>query len=102
MDDQMKRDLEAASASTMELAPSGDGQGVVSAIEQVPRAQPRQTTARRVAAPMKTPESTHTAQSSTDPAATRPTQRPAVNPPPPGGYKTIDEVLRKAPFPIKP
>jgi hypothetical protein len=94
MDDQMKRDLEAASVSTMELAPSGDRQRVVSSIEQVPLAQPKPTTTRKVAAVTKTP--------SPDPAATRPTQRPAVNPPPPGGYKTIDEVLKKAPFPIKP
>jgi uncharacterized protein with LGFP repeats len=94
MDDQMKRDLEAASASTMELAPTGGGQRVVSAIEQLPQAQPKPTTTRRVAAPTKT--------LSPDPAATRPTQRPAVNPPPPGGYKTIGEVLKNAPFPIKP
>lgn len=104
IDDQMKRDLEAASASTMELAPSGGGQRVVSAIEQVPQAQPKPTSTRKVAAPTKTPlpESRPTSASSGDPAATRPTQRPAVNPPPPGGYKTIDEVLKKAPFPIKP
>ncbi len=102
MDDQMKRDLEAASASTMELAPNGGGQRVVSAIEQLPQAQPQQTTTRKVATPTKAPESPQTAQSSKEPAATRPTPRPAVNPPPPGGYKTVDEVLRNAPFPIKP
>jgi hypothetical protein len=102
MDDQLKKDLEAASASTMELAPNGGGQRVVSAIEQLPHNQPKPATTRRVAAPAKAPEKTQTAQSSTDPAATRPVQRPAVNPPPPGGYKTIDEVLKKAPFPIKP
>jgi hypothetical protein len=86
----------------MELAPNGGGQRVVSAIEQLPHNQPKPATTRRVAAPAKAPEKTQTAQSSTDPAATRPVQRPAVNPPPPGGYKTIDEVLKKAPFPIKP
>lgn len=101
MDDQMKQDLEAASTSTMQLAPNGGGQRVVSAIEQVPQAQPRQTKVRKVTAPAKAPPPT-VQQAAAEPAATRPSQRPAVNPPPPGGYKTIGEVLRNAPFPIKP
>jgi len=101
MDAQMKQDLDAASASTMVLAPNGGGQHVVSAIEQVPQAQPRQTKVRKVPTPAKTPPRT-AQQTVTEPAATLPSQRPTVNPPPPGGYKTIGEVLRNAPFPIKP
>jgi len=100
VDDQMKKDLEAASASTMELAPSSGGQHVVSPLEQLPHGQ-QQTAAKKVTPP-KSPQHPQTAQTSNEPAATRPTQRPAVNPPPPGGYKTIGEVLKNAPFPIKP
>ena len=51
MDDQMRQDLEAASASTMELTPSGSGQRVVSAIEQTGKTQPTVTKSRRVQAP---------------------------------------------------
>jgi len=61
IDDQMKRDLEAASVSTMELSPNGGGQGVVSAIEQLPEGHVRPTTARKNAtstSPTKQPERT--------------------------------------------
>jgi hypothetical protein len=102
LDEQMKKDLDAASASTMELAPNGGGQRVVSAIEQVPQKQPTVTKTRTVNTPAKTPESKQVVHSTTEPAAARPNSRPAVQPPPPGGYKTIGEVLRNAPFPIKP
>ena len=108
MDDGMKEDLQAASAATMELAPVGGGQKVVSAIEQTGRTQPRVTTSRKAVAPARTPrpetrQETQTASKTpAEPAATVPVNRPAVNPPPPGGYKTIGEVLRNAPFPIKP
>lgn len=101
MDDQMKQDLDAASASTMVMAPNGGGQHVVSAIERVPQTQPRQTKVRKVPTPAQTPPQT-AQRTVTGPAATRPSHPPAVNPPPPGGYKTIGEVLRNAPFPIKP
>lgn len=99
MDDQMRKDLEAASVSTMELAPNGGGQHVVSALEQVPTGP---NSSSKKATPPKGPEHPQTAQTSKEPAATRPAQRPAVNPPPPGGYKTIGEVLKNSPFPIKP
>jgi len=101
MDPQLKADLEAASAGTLELAPSGGSTAVVSGIEQVGRTEVRNTAPRprtQVTARTKTP----TPQSSPEPAATAPVSRPAVQPPPPGGYKTVDEVIRKAPFPIKP
>ena len=99
MDDQMRKDLEAASVSTMELAPNGGGQHVVSALEQVPTGP---NSSSKKAKPPKAPEHPQTAQTSKEPAATRPAQRPAVNPPAPGGYKTIGEVLKNSPFPIKP
>jgi hypothetical protein len=103
MDEQMKQDLEAASVSTMELTPGGGGQRVVSAIEQVRPGQPAPTKRAPAAGPAKAPQTPQTPrETATGPAATRPTQRPAVNPPPPGGYKTINEVLKNAPFPIKP
>jgi hypothetical protein len=104
VDDQLKQDLEAASASTMVLAPNGGGQRVVSAIEQTGKVQPKVTTSRKAVAPARTPkpEVRQTAQTKSEPVATVPTSRPAVSPPPPGGYKTIGEVLRNAPFPIKP
>lgn len=105
MDEQMKQDLEAASASAMVLAPAGGGQRVVSAIEQTGKTQPKVTTSRKAVAPAHTPrpQTPQTAQNSAnEPAARVPTSRPAVSPPPPGGYKTVGEVLRNAPFPIKP
>ena len=105
-DPQLKADLEAASAGTIELAPSGSGTNVVSGIEQVQRNQ-QKTTAPRPRTPVTSPTANATQTESpaaqrTEPAATVPTSRPAVQPPPPGGYKTVDEVIRNAPFPIKP
>jgi hypothetical protein len=96
MDEQMKLDLQAASAATPELAPRGGGTQVVSPAEQLRPEQPRETKVREVRAPAetKTPP--------TEPSANRPASPPKVSPPPPGGYKTMEEVLRKAPFPIKP
>ena len=106
VDPQLKADLEAAAAGTIELAPQGTGTAVVSGIEQVQRNQPRATAPRPrtpVTSPTVTPTQTQSpASQRTEPAATVPSSRPAVQPPPPGGYKTVDEVIRKAPFPIKP
>jgi len=117
MDDAMRRDLEAVQAGTIEMAPAGDGQRVVSAIEQTRRAQPQPKAptpaprapdvAREVAQnpepePTPDPVMTAPAPTSTEPVATRPSSTPRVSPPPPGGYKTVGEVIRNAPFPIKP
>jgi len=38
----------------------------------------------------------------TAPATQRPSAAGAISPPPPGGYKTMGELIRKAPFPINP
>ncbi|MGH7638276.1 MAG: hypothetical protein ACREOK_11550 [Gemmatimonadaceae bacterium] len=107
MDEALQRDLRAASAGTIELAPHTPGTQVVSPIESKrPPAQPRVAPVRRVSGPAPTPEAetpqpTRTAESN-EPTAKRPTTTPAVQPPPPGGYKTVGEVIRNAPFPIKP
>jgi hypothetical protein len=113
MDAQMKADLEAVSSGGIELAPAGGGTKTVSAIEQVQKAQPRQSapkpqappSAPRVAqnAPDPDPTPQRTPQPvSNEPVARVPASRPAVQPPPPGGYKSVGEVIRNAPFPIKP
>ena len=117
VDDQLRRDLEAASAGSIELAPMGAGTKVVSGIEQPRRAVPRPTAPRPKAPPMEServaqspdpaavpdPRVAQQAPASSEPVATRPvSNRPAVSPPPPGGYKTVGEVIRNAPFPIKP
>ena len=118
VDEQLRRDLEAASAGSIELAPMGAATKVVSGIEQPRRAIPRPTAPRpkappmeseRVAkspdpAPVQEPRVSQHAPASTEPVATRPVSAPPprVQPPPPGGYKTMGEVIRNAPFPIKP
>lgn len=106
MDEAMKADLDAASAGAIELAPMGTATKVVSGIESKNPTQPRVTASRTVRAPARTPnpETSQVTQASRtpDPVATRPATRPAVQPPPPGGYKTVGEVIRNAPFPIKP
>lgn len=102
MDEQMQRDLEAASAGSVELAPRG-GQKVVSAIELAPLSKPAVAPTRRIPAPSPQRE-TKILQPAprAEPAAARPASAPRVSPPPPGGYKTMDEIIRNAPFPIKP
>lgn len=105
MDEQMKQDLDAASAATIEMAPRGSGTKVVSALEQNKAIQPRVAPVRHVSAPAKTPPPTAQQPqqvTAAEPAATLPVSAPKVQPPPPGGYKTVDEVIRNAPFPIKP
>jgi hypothetical protein len=104
MDEQMKRDLEAASVGGIELAPTGARTNVVSAIESKQPMVPKVTPTRRAPAPAQTPPpiAPQVTETNTDPIATRPVTRPAISPPPPGGYKSVNEVIRNAPFPIKP
>ena len=103
MDEAMKRDLEAASAGSIELAPKS-GTPLMTAAEIVPQAKPVVNKTRRAPSPAPAPErrTPHVAPTRDDPVATRPASTPQVSPPPPGGYKTIGEVIRNAPFPIKP
>ena len=101
MDEEMRRDLQAASAGSIELAPQGNAVKTVSAIEQNRPAMPKVEPVRQVKAPTKTPP---TQQVSTDPIAPAPVSSPPprVQPCPPGGCKTMNDVIRNAPFPIKP
>lgn len=103
MDESMKRDLEAASAGSIELAPRSGSQ-IVTAAEIVPATKPVVAPTRRTQPPAPAPrrETPAPAPVATEPSATRPVTTPRVSPPPPGGYKTVDEVIRNAPFPIKP
>lgn len=115
IDEQMKADLQAAGAGSIELAPAGSATKVVSGIEQVQKTQPRPTAPRPKAPPVEhqraespdpepppEPRVVQQAPASNEPTATRPSSAPRMSPPPPGGYKTVDEVIRNAPFPIKP
>lgn len=106
MDEALQADLQAATAATIELAPREQGTTVVSAIESKQPTRPQVAPVRRVTRPAPEPEPetrqpTQTAETD-EPTATRPTTTPAIQPPPPGGYKTVNEVIRNAPFPIKP
>jgi len=104
MDEQMRQDLQSASTSTLELAPAGQGLKVVSSIEQVPQAQPKPQVSSKPAPQKRAPRPTEKVADQTEPAATVPKRLPAssVSPPPPGGYKGLGDVIRNAPFPIKP
>jgi hypothetical protein len=118
-DGELQRDLQLATGSGIELLPNAPRTAVVSAIEQagtaVPAPSPTKVRAprpkpRRVAPPARVvtrPAPTHPPSAGT---RSRPEPRPSsptfdanvISPPPPGGYKTVDEVIRNAPFPIKP
>src|SRR5437867_6599945 len=117
--DALRRDLELARGQGLELAPRGAGQATVSAVELVPqgtRAPSSSGSSQRATAPAPATRHETIAQApapspspadapapATAPATQRPvSNRPAVNPPPPGGYKTMGELIRKAPFPINP
>jgi hypothetical protein len=123
--DDLKRDLELASGQGIELLPNASRTTVVSAIEQTgtaepapaptrvrtPTPKPRQAQPRqpRRVAPQPRPQARVVRAPAPAPErqVERPEPRPTygadvISPPPPGGYKTVDEVIRNAPFPIKP
>ena len=62
---------------------------------------PSARVAKRIAAPVSNP-APHDSAAAALPATQRPLPASAVSPPPPGGYKTMGELIRKAPFPINP
>jgi hypothetical protein len=107
----LQRDLQLASGTGIELLPSASRTTVVSAIEHTGTAQPAPSPT-KVRAPR--PKPRRVAPKPRDavapaPRASSPAPRPSptfdanvISPPPPGGYKTVDEVIRNAPFPIKP
>jgi hypothetical protein len=112
--DDLQRDLQLASGSGIELLPNAARTTVVSAVEQTGTAEPAPspTKARTpVARPKtrRTPPRQAPVRSTPPPRVSSPAPRPSptfdanvISPPPPGGYKTVDEVIRNAPFPIKP
>ena len=103
MDAQMKADLDAASAATLELAPRSPATKVVSAIESKKDTRPVVAPVKKTVAPARTPRPETQTVVAEEPVAKAPApQPPKVQPPPPGGYKTVGEVIRNAPFPIKP
>ena len=105
-DDQLKKDLEAASVGTVELAPNGAGTNVVSALESKQPMQPKVTPVRRtmppVPEPTPQPQTRQVAHTSTEPTATAPRQLPASSVSTPRNPKSMGQIIRNAPFPINP
>ena len=124
-DAALQRDLDLAKGQGIELAPQPHT-AMLSADELLPagnrsRAAVQRPTAthRTPAAPAVTSESKVAESRAPETAAPKApvrdsavavapapaTNRPgadAISPPPPGGYKTMGELIRKAPFPINP
>ena len=125
-EDALQRDLELAGSTSLELAPRTSGTQVVSSIEETPGAVPAKSTARvrtatkspaqrspvRQAAnlphtpPQPQPEQPKVAEQAPEvaplPATPAPTPTPVPTPQRRGGYKSVGEIIRNAPFPINP
>ncbi len=124
----LQRDLDLAKGQGLELVPQGSARATLSADELSPSGNRAPSTAQRVSkipaprlaparrqpqvaepqvaepqvAQQQTPEpQAHDSVVATAPATPRPSAD-AISPPPPGGYKTMGELIRKAPFPINP
>lgn len=124
-DAALQRDLDLARGQGLELAPQG-GTQLVSANELLPAGSRRTAPApRRVSLHVATPTPQRVSNSearipaapapasvatapkqdsvvASAPATPRPSAEGAVSPPPPGGYKTMGDIIRHAPFPINP
>jgi hypothetical protein len=117
-DAALRRDLGLVGGpnSGLELAPRSGSQAVVSAEELIPagnrskastapasvtRHPVARTASRRAVAPVSAP-APHDSVVAAAPATQRPLPASSVSPPPPGGYKTMGEIIRNAPFPINP
>ena len=122
--DTLKRDLELAGSTSLELAPRSAGTQVVSPIEETPgavransttkvRSQSKAAAAPKVtrqapkvaAAPEPARDEASTAaqaQSPSLPATPAPTPTPVPTPQRRGGYKSVGDIIRNAPFPINP
>jgi len=124
-DAALQRDLDLAKGQGLELAPQGNARSTLSADELAPAGNGAKSTAQQVSkspaphrsapapsqpqvaereapapqAPARQPRDSVVA---TAPATQRPSAAGAISPPPPGGYKTMGELIRKAPFPINP
>ena len=119
-DAALQRDLDLAKGQGLELAPQGSARATLSADELAPagnharsapqlatksptprRATPTPSETKVAERPAPTPHSTDSVVA-VAPATPRPSATGAISPPPPGGYKTMGELIRKAPFPINP
>ena len=118
--DDLRRDLELARGEGLELAPRTQAQTRISAAELVPQGGKPVSAAssqERRRAPVSAPSKKATTVAEAPAASPPPAQeevpaaaapprpqpaRPAMNPAPAGGYKTMGELIRKAPFPINP
>jgi hypothetical protein len=120
-DADLAQDLARASAGSIELAPANGGTQVVSAIEQGPEAArasaaPQPRVAKHIPAPRPKAPVVRRAPARQVVEAPEPVQqdepvdvapapapsRPAVSPAPPGGYRSVGQIIRNAPFPINP
>jgi hypothetical protein len=114
-DEALQRDLQLAGSTSLELLPNSSQTAVVSAVEQQGTGNPAPQQPARARAPR--PRATrHLAPparlaSAPAPRAPRPAPRTSsqptfdanvISPPPPGGYKTMGEIMRNSPFPINP
>jgi hypothetical protein len=122
-DAALQRDLDLARGQGLELAPKGNTPATLSADELIPagnrkrapvsratsvrREEPTTATHSPMAQAPATVAETPTAPARDSaiapaPATQRPSAAAAISPPPPGGYKSMGEIIRKAPFPINP
>jgi hypothetical protein len=125
-DAALQRDLDLAKGQGLELAPQGSARSTLSADELSPSGNRTKSTAQQASkapeprraspaqsepkvAQRETPAipavavaQSHDSVVATVPATARPSAAGAISPPPPGGYKTMGELIRKAPFPINP
>ena len=101
---ELERDLEQTRVAEFEMANrNAKKTDVVSATERIPVAT--RTPTRRAPAPQNTPDNTMSTgvTEATDTSQTAPRPRPTQQTPKrQGPYKTVDEIIRNAPFPIKP
>jgi hypothetical protein len=131
LDEDLARDLQqVGAAGAFELAPAGEGTQVMSAMEMAPKAPaaapaPSPTKAkvtsrstspkpRVTRAPAPRPQAAQQApapaprveveQESPEPAAAapRPSAPQGAGAPPPGGWRSVDEVIRRSRVPINP
>ena len=106
VDEDLKKDLEAASVGTLELAPNRAGTNVVSALESKGATQPKVTPVRRTTTPVPEPtplpQTRQVTSTSTEPTATAPRQLPPSSVSTPRNPKTMGEIIKNAPFPINP
>jgi hypothetical protein len=116
-DNALQRDLALAKGQGIELAPQG-GTQLVSANELLPagsrtkvttvparHSKPAATPVRQAVAQTPAPAPSAPARDSAvaqAPATPRPSAQGAISPEPRGGYKSMGELIRKAPFPINP